>query len=281
MPELPEVEALAQFLRVHAVGREITRVDVAALSVVKTFDPPVSALSGRTVARVGRIGKYLLLDCDGLFLVVHLALAGWLRWSDAMPAAPAKPGRGPLALRVHLGEEGFDLTEAGTRKSMAVWVVADPQDVERIATLGPDAATVGEEDFARLLAEAGAHRLKTVLTDQRMLAGIGNAYSDEILHRARLSPFAHASTADAGALFTALRAVLGDAVGQLVGRDAARLKAHKRDGMAVHGRTGLPCPVCGDPVREVAYRDRSLQYCATCQTDGKILADRGLSRLLK
>lgn len=281
MPELPEIEALAQFLRVHATGREITRVDVAALSVVKSFDPPVSAFSGRTVVRVGRVGKYLLLDCEGLFLVVHLARAGWLRWSDAMAEAPAKPGRGPLALRVHLGSEGFDLTEAGTRKSMAVWVVADPQDVERIATLGPDASTVDEAEFAELLAEAGGHRIKTVLTDQRLLAGIGNAYSDEILHRARLSPFAPASTVDADALFSALRSVLEDAVGQLVGQDAARLKAQKRSGLAVHGRTGLPCPVCGDAVREVAYRDRSMQYCPTCQTDGKILADRRMSRLLK
>ena len=282
MPELPEVEALAHLLRENAVGEQIARVDVAALSVVKSFDPPVSALCGRTVARAGRVGKFLLLDCDGLFLVAHLARAGWLRWTDAMPDTPARPGKGPLALRVHLDSgAGFDLTEAGTRKSMSVWAVEDPQDVPQIAALGPDAATIDEVDLAELLAAAGAQRIKTVLTDQRILSGIGNAYSDEILHRARLSPFAPASGVDAGALREVLRAVLAEAVGQLVGQDATRLKGQKRAGMAVHARTGLPCPVCGDTVREVAYRDRSMQYCPTCQTGGKILADRRMSRLLK
>lgn len=282
MPELPEIEALAHFLRGHAVGDQISRVDVAALSVVKSFDPPVSALTGRTVERVGRVGKYLLLDCDGIFLVAHLARAGWLRWSDAMPDAPARPGKGPLALRVHLESgAGFDLTEAGTRKSMAVWAVADPQDVPRIAGLGPDAATIAEPEFAELLAEAGAHQIKTVLTDQRILAGIGNAYSDEILHRARLSPFTPAQNVPAGELYAVLRTVLTEAVGQLAGQEAARLKAQKRSGMAVHGRAGLPCPVCADTVREISFRDRSMQYCPTCQTGGKILADRRMSRLLK
>ncbi|WP_024794661.1 Fpg/Nei family DNA glycosylase [Tomitella biformata] len=282
MPELPEVEALAHFLREHAVGEQIGRVDVAALSVVKSFDPPISALTGRTVGRVGRVGKYLLLDCDGVILAVHLARAGWLRWSDAVPAAPARPGRGPLALRVHLESgAGFDLTEAGTRKSMAVWAVEDPQDVPRIAALGPDAATIEPDEFAAVLAEAGGKQIKTVLTDQRILAGIGNAYSDEILHRARLSPFAPASGVDAGALHAVLRTVLVEAVGHLVGQDAARLKAQKRLGLAVHARTGLPCPVCGDTVREVSYRDRSMQYCPSCQTGGKILADRRMSKLLK
>lgn len=282
MPELPEIEALAHFLRGNAVGERIARVDVAALSVVKSFDPPISALAGRTVARVGRVGKYLLVDCEGVFLVAHLARAGWLRWSDAQPDAPARPGRGPLALRVRLESgAGFDLTEAGTRKSMSVWVVADPQDVPRIAALGPDAATIDQAEFAELLADAGAHQIKTVLTDQRILAGIGNAYSDEILHQSRLSPYLQAQKAPAGELYPVLRTVLADAVGQLVGQDAARLKAHKRSGLAVHGRAGLPCPVCGDTIKEVSFRDRSMQYCPTCQTSGKILADRRMSRLLK
>ncbi len=282
MPELPEVEALAHFLREHAVGEQIARVDVVALSVVKSFDPPISALTGRTVGRAGRVGKYLLLDCDGIVLVAHLARAGWLRWSEAMPDTPARPGKGPLALRVRLeSEAGFDLTEAGTRKSMSVWAVADPQDIPRIAALGPDAAAVGEAEFEELLAAAGAHQIKTALTDQRILAGIGNAYSDEILHRAGLSPFAPAAGVDAAGLYAVMRAVLADAIGDLVGQDAARLKAQKRSGLAVHARTGLPCPVCGDTVREVAYRERSMQYCPTCQTGGKILADRRMSRLLK
>ncbi|GAA4810764.1 DNA-formamidopyrimidine glycosylase family protein [Tomitella cavernea] len=290
MPELPEIEALAHFLRAHAAGRTVERVDVAALSVVKTFDPPISALQGRVLNRVGRAGKCLMLDCEGLYLVLHFARAGWLKWSDALPTTPARPGRGPLALRVHLGGDGdgaaggFDITETGTRKSLAAWVVADPLDVPMVAGLGPDAATVGRDEFAELLAAAGARRLRTVLTDQREIAGIGGAYADEILHRAGLSPFAPAENLDGRTLDTlhsAMRDILGEAVRELAEADVARLKAYKRAAAAVHGRAGERCPVCGDIICEVSYEARSLQYCPTCQTGGKVLADRRLSRLLK
>jgi len=287
VPELPEVEALAHHLREHAVGRTVARVDVASMSALKTASPPWTALHGREVTGAGRFGKYLDLDCDGLHLVTHLARAGWLRWADTMSAAPPKPGKGPLALRVHLGPPGegpgFDLTEAGTKKGLAVWVVEDPMSIEQVATLGPDALALTRDEFGELLAGRG-ERLKTALTGQRVLAGIGNAYSDEIMHVAKLSPYATAGRLDDDALdrlYAAMREVLLGAVDRSVGQSAARLKGEKRSGLRVHARTGLPCPVCGDAVREVSFADKAFQYCPTCQTGGKPLADRRLSRLLK
>jgi formamidopyrimidine-DNA glycosylase len=287
MPELPEVEALADHLRRHAAGLPIGRVDVAALSVLKTFDPPLTALHGRIVAGANRWGKYLGLQADDLHLITHLSRAGWLRWSDRLAGAPLKPGKGPIALRVHLGTPGeapgFDLTEAGTQKRLAVWLVDEPTKVPGIAALGPDALGIGPDELGELLA-GNSGRLKTVITDQKVIAGIGNAYSDEILHVAKLSPFATAgklSPEQIGVLHDAMVSVLTDAVSRSVGQKAATLKGEKRSGLRVHDRTGLPCPVCGDTVREVSFADKSFQYCPTCQTGGKILADRRLSRLLK
>ncbi|MGW6726392.1 Fpg/Nei family DNA glycosylase [Nocardia sp. NPDC055029] len=289
MPELPEVEALAQFLRDHAVGAVVGRVDVAALSAVKTFDPPVTALSGRDVTGAGRWGKFLGMDCGGLWLITHLSRGGWLRWVDEPNPLPPKPGgKSPLALRVHFftpegATPSIDLTEAGTKKRLAVYVVDDPKAVPGIARLGPDALAVTEDEFAALL-NGTSQRIKTALVDQTLLAGIGNAYSDEILHTAKISPFANTKTLQAdkvSQLYTAMREVLLDAVDRSAGQDAARLKGEKRSGMRVHARTGQPCPVCGDTVREVSYAERSFQYCATCQTGGKVLADRRMSRLLK
>ena len=284
MPELPEVEALADHLRRHAVGKTVQRVDVASLSALKTFDPPTAALHGRTVSAAHRWGKYLGLQAGDLYLITHLSRAGWLRWSDSLNPAPPKPGKGPIALRVHLGgSAGFDLTEAGTQKRLAVWLVTDPQSVPGIAGLGPDPLGLSVERLAELLAH-NSGRIKTVITDQSVIAGIGNAYSDEILHAARLSPFATAgklTEAQLAALHDAMASVLGDAVSRSVGQQAATLKGEKRSGMRVHARTGLPCPVCGDTVREVSFADKSFQYCPGCQTGGKVLADRRMSRLLK
>jgi formamidopyrimidine-DNA glycosylase len=283
MPELPEVEALADHLRRHAVELTVDHIDVGAFSVLKTFDPPLTALHGRTVTGANRWGKYLGLEVGVLHLITHLSRAGWLRWSDNLPAAPLRPGKGPIALRVRLGSQGFDLTEAGTQKRLAVWLVADPWSVPGIAALGPDALELTPEDLATLLA-GNSGRIKSVITDQKVIAGIGNAYSDEILHVAKLSPFATAGklTPDqVGALHNAMISVLNDAVTRSVGQQAATLKGEKRSGLRVHDRTGLPCPVCGDTVREVSFADKSFQYCPTCQTGGKILADRRMSRLLK
>ncbi|MFN2517516.1 MAG: Fpg/Nei family DNA glycosylase [Jatrophihabitantaceae bacterium] len=290
MPELPEVEALASFLRVRAVGRAVMRADVAAFSAIKTFDPPLSAINGALITGAVRHGKFLDLEVDGLHLVTHLARGGWLQWRDSLPPAPPKPGRGPLAFRLHLAPEfpdgpvsGFDLTEAGTQKRLAVYLVRDVLDVPGIARLGPDALTVSVTELGELLG-AQHSQLKRALTDQDVLAGIGNAYSDEILHAARLSPFkiaAKLNQAEIAALYSAIQSELTDAVGRSVGQQAAKLKGEKRSGLQVHGRAGLPCPVCGDTVREVSFADRAFQYCPTCQTEGRELADRRLSRLLK
>ena len=290
MPELPEVEALAAFLRENAVGRVVARADLTGLQALKTFDPPLSALAGLEVTGASRHGKFLDLEVSGLHLVVHLARAGWLHWRTGLPAAPPKPGKGPLALRVHLDPldtdppaPGFDLTEQGTRKGLAVYVVRSPAEVPGIERLGPDALEVDRDTFARLMAGRSG-QVKGALTDQTLLSGIGNAYSDEILHVARLSPFKMADKLtddEVVRLHEAVGAVLTDALQRQVGQRAATLKGEKRSGLQVHARTGLPCPVCGDTVREVSFADTSLQYCPTCQTGGKPLADRRMSKLLR
>lgn len=286
MPELPEVQALVDFLAHRAVGQVVTDVELGSIAVLKTFDPPPDALVGRPVDAAGRAGKFVDLDVDGTHLVFHLARAGWLRWSESMPATRVRPGKSPIALRVRLSDgSGFDLTEAGTRKGLAAYLVADPALVPGIASLGPDPLA---DDFTReVLGEIVSGRrtqIKGLLRDQRVIAGVGNAYSDEILHAAGLSPYALAATLSpeqVDTLYAALRRVLLGAVGVASGKPAAELKDAKRAGMAVHGRAGQDCPVCDDTVREVRFADSALQYCATCQTGGKPLADRRMSRLLK
>ena len=293
MPELPEVEALVQDLRGRLVGRAISRVDLAAFSALKTFDPPLHALHGTLVDDVSRHGKFLDIDASGVHLVVHLARAGWIRWRDEVPALPARPNsKNPLAARVVIDDPdldvqpGLDITEAGTRKGLAIYVVRDPQEVEGIARLGPDPLS---DDFTidvlrDILAAEGRKQIKGVMRMQSIIAGIGNAYSDEILHAARMSPFKPANSLeddDLRTLYDAIRTTLGDAVARSSGLAASELKGEKKSNLAVHGRTGQPCPVCGDVVREVSFADSSLQYCPTCQTGGKPLADRRMSRLLK
>ncbi|MEZ7002314.1 Fpg/Nei family DNA glycosylase [Streptomyces sp. AD55] len=287
MPELPEVEALRDFLTEHLTGREIVRVLPVAISVLKTYDPAPAALEGRRVTAVHRYGKFLdVATEDGPHLVTHLARAGWLRWQDPLPDGVPRPGKGPLALRVALETgAGFDLTEAGTQKRLAVYVVTDPTLVPGVARLGPD-PLADDFDEARLAALLRTERrqVKGALRDQSLIAGIGNAYSDEILHAARMSPFKLAASLtpeETTRLHTALRTTLTEAVERSRGLAAGRLKAEKRSGLRVHGRTGEPCPVCGDTIREVSFSDSSLQYCPTCQTGGRPLADRRLSRLIK
>ncbi|MEU7186354.1 DNA-formamidopyrimidine glycosylase family protein [Streptomyces sp. NPDC045369] len=291
MPELPEVEALREFLDGRAVGRVLVRAQPTAVNVLKTYDPPLTALEGGAVTAVARHGKFLDLTVGGLHLVIHLARAGWLRWQDALPDAPPRPGKGPLALRVRLSAEGtgpapgFDLTEAGTQKRLAVYCVTDPALVPGVARLGPDplAADFTEDSLAALL-KGERRQIKGVLRDQSVLAGIGNAYSDEILHAARMSPFkaaARLGPEDTARLYAAVRDTLMTAVERSRGVAAGELKKEKKSGLRVHGRTGEACPVCGDTVREVSFSDSSLQYCPTCQTGGKLLADRRMSRLLK
>jgi formamidopyrimidine-DNA glycosylase len=293
VPELPEVEALALDLGGRLDGRAIVKVHVPQFSALKTFDPPISALEGTLVDRVGRVGKFLDIEASGTHLVLHLARAGWIRWRDEVPAIPPKPSpKSTLALRVVLDDDGtgtspgLDVTEAGTRKSLAAYVVRDPMDVPGIASLGPDPLTddFTEEVLGEILQREGRKQLKGVLRHQGTIAGIGNAYSDEILHAAKMSPFKPAGTLEAEeltTLYAALRSTLGAAVDRSRGLAASELKGEKKSNLAVHGRTGQPCPVCGDTVREVSFADSSLQYCPTCQTGGKPLADRRMSRLLK
>jgi len=282
------VEALALDLQGRLRDRAITTVHVAAFSALKTFDPPLQALEGTLVEGVSRHGKFLDIDASGLHLVLHLARAGWIRWRDEVPTTPPRAGsKSGLALRVVLDDgSGLDVTEAGTKKGLAAYVVRRPGDVPGIASLGPDplAEEFTVEAFRAILTAAGRAQVKGVLRHQGTIAGIGNAYSDEVLHAARMSPFKPASTmteAESQALYDAIRGVIGDAVDRSRGLAAAALKGEKKSHLAVHGQTGRPCPVCGDTVREVSFADSSLQYCPTCQTGGKPLADRRMSRLLK
>jgi formamidopyrimidine-DNA glycosylase len=286
MPELPEVEALALFLRERASGHAVARADAASFAVLKTFDPPLSALAGQQVTEVGRHGKFLDLTCGDLHLVFHLARAGWLRWREDMPDTPVRPGKSPLAFRLVLDDgAGFDLTEAGTQKRLAVYLVRNPLDVPGVATLGPEPLADGfTADALAAILSGRRTQIKGVLRDQHIIAGIGNAYSDEVLHAAKMSPFKLASSFtpdEVATLHQAIVDTLRDAVKRSAGLAAADLKGEKKTGLRVHGKTGQPCPVCGDTVREVSFADSSLQYCPTCQTGGKPLADRRMSRLLK
>ena len=236
---------------------------------------------------VGRHGKFLDISTDqGLHLIIHLARAGWLRWREDLPTAPPKPGKSPLAFRLRLDDgSGFDLTEQGTKKRLAVYLVRDPTEVPGVATLGPDplSANFTLDTLAGLLMGRRT-QIKGVLRDQSIIAGIGNAYSDEVLHAAKISPFKIAASMtpdDVAVLYDAIKTTLNEAVERSAGLAAADLKGEKKSGLRVHGRAGQECPVCGDTIREVSFADSALQYCPTCQTNGKPLADRRLSRLLK
>jgi formamidopyrimidine-DNA glycosylase len=286
VPELPEIHALVSDLGARLGGRTVDRLDVVSFAALKTVDPPVSSLAGGVIGGLRRHGKFLDIAIGDLHLVVHLARAGWIRWRDGAPRPPKGTGKGPLAARLVLSDgSGLDITEAGTKKSLALWVVRGPLDVPGIARLGPDPLDPAftEDVFADILRSAGRAQVKGVLRNQSIIAGIGNAYSDEILHRAEMSPFKPAamSPEEASRLFAALQLELREAIARTDGLAASELKAGKKSGMRVHGRTGEACPVCGDTVRQVIFADSTLQYCPTCQTGGRRLADRVLSRLLK
>lgn len=289
MPELPEVESLRIYLHDRLIGKRLESVQLLAFSALKTFDPALDSLVGMEVTNTLRFGKYFGLEFSAesgsVYLMMHLARGGWLRWQEEVKPTKAKPGsKGPMALRTTFsGGCGFYVTEAGTEKRLAIHVVRDPRDVENIATLGPDPLEISTDELASLL-KSGSGQIKKVLADQRVVAGVGNAYSDEALHIAKLSPFRTANKLtndEAARLALAVISVLSDAVARSKDLPAGELKSEKKSGMRVHGRTGEKCPECGDIVREVSFATKSLQYCATCQTDGKPLADRRMSRLLK
>jgi formamidopyrimidine-DNA glycosylase len=285
MPELPEVSALAAGLGERMRGRTITAARLRSIGALKTYDPPLGALVGLTVDGWARHGKFLDMAAGDLHLVVHLARAGWIRWRERLTEARATL-RGPLALQLELdGGAGIDVTEQGTEKRLALYVVRDPTLVPGIARLGVDVldASLDAPRLGELLRQ-NRGQLKTVLADQAVVAGVGNAYSDEILHAARLSPFHRAASltvVEVDRLHVALRSVMGDAVSRAQAVDIGSLKPDKKEHLRVHGRTGQPCPICGDTIREVSLATRSFQYCPTCQTGGRVLADRRLSRLLR
>ncbi len=286
MPELPEVDALVVFLRERSVGAAVARIELVSFSVLKTFDPPIDAFAGLSIDGVARHGKFIDFEIGGLHLVVHLAKAGWLQWSDRLAQTRLKMGASPIAARIRLDAGdgphiGFDITEAGTHKGLAMYAVRNPTDVPGIAALGPDPLA---PDFALRGLLARRMQIKRLLRDQKVVAGIGNAYSDEILHAAKLSPFAIADRLDddqIDRLEAATHNILSEAVAEARGKPVAELKDDKRSRMRVHGRTGEACPVCGDTVLEVTYSNSSLQYCPTCQTGGKPLKDRTTSKFLK
>ncbi|WP_460464574.1 DNA-formamidopyrimidine glycosylase family protein [Arthrobacter pigmenti] len=293
MPEMPEVAGLVDFLRRKLVPDEgppavLNDVEVVSFSVLKTASVPVDALRGLEVTAVERWGKFIAVQAGEFYLVIHLARAGWLRWSEEFKPGRLRPGKGVIALRLRCrtaesADAGFDITEAGTKKSVAAYLVESLDQVPGVARLGPDALELDREAFGEIIA---GHRgqIKGLLRDQSVIAGIGNAYSDEILHAARLSPFTLATSLDdeqVTTLYSSMHELLRSALESASGRPANELKDSKRRNMRVHGRTGQSCPVCGDTVREVSFADSSLQYCPTCQTGGKPLADRRTSKFLK
>jgi formamidopyrimidine-DNA glycosylase len=288
MPELPEVEALAAFLDGKLAGRTVASATVVAFQALKTYDPPISAIEGLTFEGVGRHGKFLDMQLGSLHLIIHLARGGWIRWKDELPTQPVRPGKGPLALRLRLTEPesaGFDVTEAGTQKRLAISLVRDPAEVPGVARLGiePLSPEFTADALIALLKDE-RRQIKGVLRDQGTIAGIGNAYSDEILHAAKMSPFKIAGKLtpdEVRDLHAIAVSTLTEAVERSRGLPLTELKSEKKSGLRVHGRKGEPCPVCGDTIREVSFSDSALQYCPTCQTGGKPLADRRLSRLLK
>jgi formamidopyrimidine-DNA glycosylase len=283
VPELPDVEAYSSALEPRIVGRVLRGVRVASISLLRTVDPPLAAVSGRTVQRLRRIGKRIAIGLDDeLWLVIHLMIAGRLHWR----AADAR-----LAGRNALAAFDFDdgtlvLTEAGTKRRASLHVVRGDEALDALDPGGIDVFVADLADFRAALSIEN-RTLKRALTDPRIVSGIGNAYSDEILHAAGLSPIAltHKLTdEERERLFAATRATLRDWTARLRAEAADAFPEHVtafRPDMAVHGKFGQPCPVCGSPVQRIRYADNETNYCARCQTGGTILADRSLSRLLK
>ncbi len=294
MPELPEVHALAEVIAAQFTGQWLARAELGSLSALKTYDPPLSALADATLVGTDRRGKFLILDLvdaqgEPVDLVVHLSRAGWIHWRAAKQLAPLRPGKSPVAMRLTWRDEAgdttvLDITEAGTQKRLAVYLVRDLAAVPGIERLGPDALALTPEQFAAILAGAGRRQLKTLLREQQVISGIGNAYSDEILHAARLSPYAPADSLtpqQVTDLREAMQQTLTEAIDRTTRADLGKIKTEKRAGLRVHNRTGEPCDVCGTPIAQVRLADSSFQYCPGCQTGGKPLADRRMSKLLK
>ena len=283
MPELPDVVVYLEALAARVLGRPITRVRVASAFVVRTFDPPIKAVEGRVVDGFRRVGKRIVfVFADDMFLSIHLMRAGRLHWKE--PGAKLA-GRVGLAA-IDFADGTLTLTEAGTKKRAAIHVVRGEAALRALDRGGMEPLDSSRADFARVL-RSERHTLKRSLTDPRLFSGIGNAYSDEILHAARLSPITmtdRLTDAEVKRLHVAVQKTLTlwtDRLRAEAGGGFPEKVTAFRPEMAVHGRFKLPCPVCGSPVQRIVYAESETNYCATCQTDGKLLADRGMSRLLK
>ncbi|MBU6424095.1 MAG: formamidopyrimidine-DNA glycosylase [Chloroflexota bacterium] len=283
MPELPDVEAYLEALRRVAVGHVFERVRVASPIILRTFDPPIREAEGKRVRGVRRIGKRIVLELeDGLYLVVHLMIAGRFHWKPKGTRVPARVGHAAL----DLDDGTLLLTEANATKRAALHLVRGDAALAAFARGGIEPLEADLDTFREALTRE-SHTLKRALTDPTIFSGIGNAYSDEILHRARLAPTKLTRALEAGEierLWRAARDVLREWTERLVAEARERFPEKVtafRPEMAVHGRYGKPCPACGSPVQRVVYAENEANYCATCQTGGKLLADRALSRLLR
>ena len=284
MPELPDIAVYIEALEARILRQELVRARIAHPFLLRTADPPIKAVEGRTVRELRRLGKRIAIGLDdGLWLVLHLMIAGRLHWTAAGAALPGKRGLAAF----DFADGTLILTEAGTKRRASLHLVSG---VAALAAHDPGGLEILEADLATFraaLAAGGTHTLKRALTDPRRFSGIGNAYSDEILHRARLSPVAMSarlSDDDIARLFRAARDTLSDWTERLradAGTDFPEKVTAFRDGMAVHGRYGKPCPDCGTTVQRIRYASNETNYCPRCQTGGRILADRALSRLLK
>ena len=282
MPELPDVTVYLEALERHVVGRTLERIRIASPFVLRSFDPPIDAAAGRTVQAVRRIGKRIVLELgDELFLVLHLMIAGRLRWRP-----PTQKSVAGVVASFHFAHGTLFFTEAGTRKRASITLVRGAEALRALDPGGIDPLTATREEFAAALTRE-SHTLKRSLTDPRLFSGIGNAYSDEILHAARLSPLKLSRSLpeeEMARLHEATRVTLKSWTEILRTETGTRFPEKVtafHDGMAVHGRYELPCPVCGSPVQRIVYSENECNYCATCQTGGKLLADRSLSRLQK
>ncbi|PYO77252.1 MAG: formamidopyrimidine-DNA glycosylase [Gemmatimonadetes bacterium] len=283
MPELPDITAYIEALESRIVGQPLERVRIPKPFLLRSVDPPISAANGKRVIGIRRMGKRIVLELeDDLFLVIHLMIAGRLRW---VPAGAKVPGK--------LGLAAFDfpngtliLTEAGSKRRASLWLVRGEKSLAQFDRGGLEVLDADIEQFTERLTREN-HTLKRSLTDPRLFSGIGNAYSDEILHRAKLSPVKHTNrltSEEIKRLFDATRAILVEWTDRLrreSGNDFPAKVTAFREEMAVHGKYRKPCPVCGTPVQRIRYADNETNYCPRCQTDGKLLADRALSRLLK
>jgi formamidopyrimidine-DNA glycosylase len=283
MPELPDIVVYLEALERRVLGEAVTGVRIASPSVLRTYDPPYDAPVGRTVTGLRRVGKRLVFEMDPrLFLVIHLMIAGRLRWEPAKKPIPKKVGLAAIDF-----EPGtMILTEQGTHKRAGIWLARDWEDVAALDRGGVEPLEVSLKEFAHAIRSEN-RTLKRALTDPRIFSGIGNAYSDEILWRARLSPVKRTSQLSEEEVGRLHEAVVGsltewtNALRKEVGEGWPTKVTAFRDEMAVHGKYREPCPRCGSPVQRIVYADNETNYCASCQTGGKLLADRSLSRLLK